>query len=124
MTIKSDLIEDLLGVLNFHTISLGEFWHLKNDLARQASWLFNDFFTTITVLVSPLVQEITAPYYDLEHTPSDNMEPLTGAILYTRLTAVNELHMGEGEVAHLAIKLPLPLPVDGHLGHLHNVPNL
>ena len=37
---------------------------------------------------------------------------------------VNELHMGEGEVPHLPVELPLPLAVDAHLGHLDDVTNL
>ena len=37
---------------------------------------------------------------------------------------VNELYMGEGEVPHLSVELPLPLAVDAHLGHLDDVTNL
>ena len=32
--------------------------------------------------------------------------------------------MGEGEVPHLSVELPLPLAVDAHLGHLDDVTNL
>ena len=32
--------------------------------------------------------------------------------------------MGEGEVPHLPVELPLPLAVDAHLGHLDDVTNL
>jgi len=53
------------------------------------------------------------------------VEKSVGApFLDPRFTAVDELHVGEGEVSHLAVELPLPLPVDGHLGHLHDVPDL
>ena len=41
-----------------------------------------------------------------------------------RSPPVNELHMGEGEVPHLPVELPLPLAVDAHLGHLDDVTNL
>lgn len=47
-----------------------------------------------------------------------------GSIFNARFTAVNELDMGEGEVADLAVELPFPLAVDRHLGHLHDVANL
>ncbi len=49
---------------------------------------------------------------------------MLAVLLYARVRVVYELDVGEGEVADLAVQLPLPLAVDGHLGHLHDVADL
>ena len=45
----------------------------------------------------------------------------SAVLLDAAVVAVDELDVGEGEVADLAIELALPLAVDGHLGHLDHV---
>ena len=45
----------------------------------------------------------------------------SAVLLDAAVVAVDELDVGEGEVADLAVELALPLAVDGHLGDLDDV---